>query len=219
MTGGEFEQRLAALFRQLGYETQPTKASGDFGADLILTGNGERVVVQAKRWKDTVGVKGVQEAHAAISYYKARRAMVVTTGGFTRQAAELAKRTKVELWNRTRLVDALLETSVELPHPPSPPAPRYTVPGDFWPRLGFYLRTGMQAYPPGHVGLFSAWLQSVAAAGDDQIRAVGRTPTRSRSSGSRVRRYCDNCGKELRGRRRRWCSQRCAKQARSRWSW
>lgn len=36
MSGGEFEDRLAVLFADLGYAVTRTRASGDFGADLLL---------------------------------------------------------------------------------------------------------------------------------------------------------------------------------------
>jgi len=88
-------------------------------ADLILTTKGEQIVVQARRWKNPVGVQAVHAAFSAITYYRARRAIIVTSGGFTRQAMQLAEHTNVELWDRNRLVDSLRQTNVELPEPPS----------------------------------------------------------------------------------------------------
>lgn len=40
MSGVEFEQYVAAVFRGLGYEVSTTKATGDFGVDVVATKNG-----------------------------------------------------------------------------------------------------------------------------------------------------------------------------------
>jgi restriction system protein len=58
----------------MGYEVIKTKASGDFGADLILRANDKVIVVQAKRYSKKVGVKAVQEVYASLTLYKANEA-------------------------------------------------------------------------------------------------------------------------------------------------
>lgn len=57
MTGIEFENYLGFIFQEKGYHVDTTPASNDYGADLILKKNGITTVVQAKRYKDKVGVK------------------------------------------------------------------------------------------------------------------------------------------------------------------
>lgn len=108
MPGKEFEQYLEAVFKRKGYSVERTPYQGDFGGDLIISLNGEKTVVQAKRWKWRVGVKAVQEAVAAKGYYGCDEAMVVTNSTFTPQAKELARRNDVGLWNRKRLLDELI---------------------------------------------------------------------------------------------------------------
>ncbi|WP_429845431.1 restriction endonuclease [Brevibacillus sp. FIR094] len=44
----QFDQYLGLLFKSQGYQTEVTRTSGDFGADLILHKNGTKIVVQAK---------------------------------------------------------------------------------------------------------------------------------------------------------------------------
>jgi restriction system protein len=107
MSGREFERYLVILFGKLGYQVQRTASHGDFGADLVATKNRVRVIVQAKRHRRKVGVKAVQEAVAAKGYYSGDRAVVVTNSFFTRQAAKLADRNGVQLWNRYRLAKAM----------------------------------------------------------------------------------------------------------------
>jgi len=107
MNGRDFERYLEILFGKLGFNVQQTAAHGDFGADLVASNRGERVVIQAKRYRRKVGVKAVQEAVAAKGYYSCDKAMVVTNSFFTRQAATLAHRNDVSLWDRNRLAKAM----------------------------------------------------------------------------------------------------------------
>jgi len=110
MSGTEFEQRLAILFRRRGYRVAAIGQSGDFGGDLIVSKDGVRTVVQAKRWQGRVGVTAVQEVVAAKSMYGCTQAMVVTNSFFTRPAHTLATANGVELWDRPQLIRMLLAT-------------------------------------------------------------------------------------------------------------
>jgi len=107
MTGIEFERYVAFLFGRLGFDVQRTAAQGDYGADLVLSRRGKRTVVQAKRHRRSVGVRAVQEAVAAKGWYSCEEAMVVTNSTFTQQAVRLARRNRVELWDRNRLASAM----------------------------------------------------------------------------------------------------------------
>jgi len=112
MDGRTFERYLSILFQRLGYKVERTRYRGDYGADLILRRDGKRIVVQAKRWKKSVGVKAVQEAVASKGYYNADAAMVVANQAFTQQARILARANRVELWDRDRLVKETLSHPV-----------------------------------------------------------------------------------------------------------
>jgi len=116
----DFEELLLVMFQRNGHRARLTQNGADFGADLILEQSGERGVVQAKHWpgKD-VGVKAVQEIVAAAPHYRATRTLVVTSGYFTKQAIELAKSNKVELWDRDRLLRQLA-TAPESASAPGP---------------------------------------------------------------------------------------------------
>ena len=77
--------------------------SNDYGADLVMKKHGKVTVVQAKRYKNTVGNSAVQEIVAAKAYYKADKCMVVTNSYFSKNAKNLAKSNHVELWDRDSL--------------------------------------------------------------------------------------------------------------------
>jgi len=107
MTGKEFEEFLVQFFETCGCIVTKTKPGHDYGADLILERFGERTVVQAKRQKQSIGLKAVQEVTAARKYYQAHKTLVVINGAFTKGAKELAKSNRVELWNRIRLMQEI----------------------------------------------------------------------------------------------------------------
>ncbi len=101
MSGTEFEDFMAEILHRSGVEVlELTKASGDFGADIIVMHEGERTAVQCKRYSRPIGVKAVQEAISAKDYYKCSKAAVITNSTFTRQAMELAAESGVILWDR-----------------------------------------------------------------------------------------------------------------------
>lgn len=109
MEGIQFEKYLEQLFRLQGYKANMTHAQGDYGADLVISRNGEKIVVQAKRYSKNVGLKAVQEVHGAIAHYKASAGWVVTNSGYTQQARNLAVSNNVRLIGRDELVEMILK--------------------------------------------------------------------------------------------------------------
>ena len=107
MSGFEFESTLASLFKSLAYIVKLTPKTQDQGADLIVEKDLIKYAVQAKNYSSKVGNKAVQEVIAASSYYDCSRSIVVTNNYFTNQAKELAKSSKVTLWDRDMLVNLL----------------------------------------------------------------------------------------------------------------
>ena len=111
MSGVDFEQRLAVLFRDQGYRVELTPRSGDYGADLIVSNTEVRIIVQAKRSARTIGVKAVQEVASALQFYGGTQAMVITNAQFSPNAYTMAERLKIVLWDRTILIQQLAMTS------------------------------------------------------------------------------------------------------------
>ena len=105
MEGYEFEEYLKTLFFYDGYNASTTSKAKDYGADIILVKDNEKIVVQAKRYSKSVGVKSVQEAVGAIKHYQADSAMVVTNSLFTPAAETIAKENNVRLVDREELIE------------------------------------------------------------------------------------------------------------------
>jgi HJR/Mrr/RecB family endonuclease len=113
LSGAEFEEFLAGLFRQHGYQVELTPTTGDYGADLLLTKAGQCIAVQAKCYTGSVGVSAVQEALAGMAYYGCQSAWVVTTGNLTPNAIALAKKSQVRLVDSTELGKLIKYLEVE----------------------------------------------------------------------------------------------------------
>ena len=108
LKGIHFEDYLEKFFDNKGYNVSRTPASYDYGADLIITKFGESTAVQVKGKKEPVGIKAVQEVSAAKEYYKTHKALVVTTSSFTKPAVKLARKLDVELWDRKKLSQQMI---------------------------------------------------------------------------------------------------------------
>lgn len=93
MSGREFEEFLARLLSRMGYRDVSLTPTNDQGADILCRSpNGDPLVIQAKRWKGSVGNMAVQELLGAMRHYRCRRGMVVTNSTFTSAARELARK-------------------------------------------------------------------------------------------------------------------------------
>ena len=79
--GIEFEQEMGKLFMARGYHMQSTPRTGDEGVDLVVTKNGKTTVVQCKA---QAGQPVVRDLYGSMSHFRADRAILACTGGFTK---------------------------------------------------------------------------------------------------------------------------------------
>ena len=111
MEGAEFEKFCARLLEKRGFiDVNITKASGDFGVDILAEKEGVTYAIQCKRYADPVGVKAVQEAYAGREYYDRMVGAVLTNQYFTAPAVEAARKLKILLWDRGYL-ESMIEES------------------------------------------------------------------------------------------------------------
>jgi HJR/Mrr/RecB family endonuclease len=104
LDGHQFEEFCADILKKNKYfNVKVTKASGDYGADIIAYKHGKKYVIQCKCYSKNVGNKAVQEVYSGKSFYKADIAVVMTNSFFTKSAIETAKRNDVYLWDRNSL--------------------------------------------------------------------------------------------------------------------
>lgn len=114
LTPIEFEDYVARIFRMKGYSAKTTIASNDYGIDVVLEKNTEKIGVQVKKYSNTVGIKAVQEVISGMKYYGCSKGMVVTNAkDYTRQARNLAESCNIKLIAYDGLVNIILELQKE----------------------------------------------------------------------------------------------------------
>lgn len=112
MDGLEFEIFTSELLQKLNFKSVTmTKASGDFGVDVIAYKDNCKFVIQCKRYNAAVGVKAIQETISGQKFYKAHKSIVVTNSIFTKNARLMATECNVELWDRTKLLKLVKQIS------------------------------------------------------------------------------------------------------------
>jgi restriction system protein len=101
LTPSEFESLIANLFQKMGLDTKLTRASKDGGVDCVAFDPrpifGGKVVIQAKRYKNTVGVSAVRELFGTMINEGASKGILVTTSGYGKAAFEFAADKPIEL--------------------------------------------------------------------------------------------------------------------------
>lgn len=110
MTGFEYEEYCADLFRCFNWKTEVTKKSGDFGVDVIAKKKGITIVAQCKKYtKQKVGFDAVKEAFTAKALNNADFAIVITNSEFAKSAIKGAEGTHVKLLRHPDLGDWLIK--------------------------------------------------------------------------------------------------------------
>jgi restriction system protein len=110
MSCRDFERLIGETFRRRGFHVAGFGMRGAGGAaDLALLKSGERFLVHCQHWrKQEIGVLAVRELNAALQAVRAQGGYVLTTGGFTREACEFVRSTRIELIGGKGLIAWLL---------------------------------------------------------------------------------------------------------------
>jgi HJR/Mrr/RecB family endonuclease len=89
----------------MGYFSEVTSSSGDFGADVITIKDKTKTVIQAKCFGQgqSVGVEAINEICGGAGYWNAQKKMVITNRYFTKSAILSAGRNNVKLIDRDGL--------------------------------------------------------------------------------------------------------------------
>jgi Holliday junction DNA helicase RuvB len=110
MTGPDFEEFVATVFRGRGYAVELTPGSGDHGIDLLMRKGHELVAVQCKRWSAPVGEPVVRDFFGSLINAGAQLGFVVTTSNFTTQAFTFAQGKPLQLLDLDALVELVAQT-------------------------------------------------------------------------------------------------------------
>lgn len=97
----EFENMVSNLFEKIGFQAKLTRSSKDGGVDAVAYDPrpilGGKVVIQAKRYKNVVGVSAVRDLYGTMINEGANKGILVTTSHYGPDAYEFGKDKPIEL--------------------------------------------------------------------------------------------------------------------------
>ena len=107
----EFEGLVAQLFRARGMQAVTTQRSGDGGVDVEALDpdpiSGGRIIVQVKRYRNTVPPSAVRDLYGTVQDAGANKGVLVTTSGFGRGSYAFADGKPLTLVTGPELVELL----------------------------------------------------------------------------------------------------------------
>jgi restriction system protein len=110
---GEFESLITNLFNKMGLETKMTQPSRDGGVDCVAYDNrpifGGKVIIQAKRYRNTIPVSAVRDLFGSVHNEGATKGILVTTSGFGKASFDFANDKPLELLSGSNLLYLLKE--------------------------------------------------------------------------------------------------------------
>ncbi|QND47902.1 restriction endonuclease [Rhizobium lusitanum] len=116
-TPSEFEHLVANLFGKMGLDSKLTRSSRDGGVDCIAYDPrpilGGKVVIQAKRYRHTVGVSAVRDLYGTMMNEGASKGILVATSGYGPDAFNFASDKPIELIDGGGLLFLLQEIGMQ----------------------------------------------------------------------------------------------------------
>lgn len=113
----EFENLVTNLFSKMGLDTKQTRSSKDGGIDAVAFDLrpvlGGKIVIQAKRYKNVVGVSSVRDLYGTMINEGATKGILVTTSWYGPDAYEFSKNKPIELIDGRGLLYLLHENGIE----------------------------------------------------------------------------------------------------------
>jgi restriction system protein len=101
LTPFEFENLVTNLFESIGFQAKQTRSSRDGGVDAIAFDPrpilGGKVVIQAKRYRNVVGVSAVRDLYGTMINEGANKGILVTTSHYGPDAYDFASDKPIEL--------------------------------------------------------------------------------------------------------------------------
>ncbi len=113
----EFEHLISNLFTKMGLKTSTTRASRDGGVDVVAFDErpifGGKIIIQAKRYRNTVEVSAVRDLYGAVQKEGATKGILVTTSSFGSESRKFAKDIPLDLIDGNQLLYLLQEHGIE----------------------------------------------------------------------------------------------------------
>jgi restriction system protein len=113
----EFENLVNNVFGRIGFEAKLTRSSRDGGVDVVAFDPrpilGGKVVIQAKRYKNVVGVSAVRDLYGTMINEGANKGILVATSHYGPDAYDFAKDKPIELIDGGGLLYLLEQNGVK----------------------------------------------------------------------------------------------------------
>jgi restriction system protein len=126
----EFEELVAELFRAMGMQAVTTVRSGDGGVDVDALDpdpiRGGTIVVQVKRYRNTVSPSAVRDLFGTVQSVGANKGVLITTSGFGPTSHTFAHGKPLTLVSGTDLVELLHQHGLTGRLGPAPADPATT---------------------------------------------------------------------------------------------
>jgi HJR/Mrr/RecB family endonuclease len=112
LTPQRFEDEIANMYNRLGYTVEQTPYSNDYGRDAILQKDGEKFLLECKRYGEgvVVGRPELQKFHSAIMSDQAKLGFFVTTGTFSEGAIEFATTVPIKIIDGNELIRLMFQS-------------------------------------------------------------------------------------------------------------
>ncbi len=111
----DFLDFVALTLEQLGYHRVQKGYSADFGADLMVSRDGQVTAVVVRKFFELhkVDISDIRQILSARDYYGCDQSMVVTTSTYTPAARKLADQESVLLWDWKSLIHVLSDVYLD----------------------------------------------------------------------------------------------------------
>ncbi|OIP96244.1 restriction endonuclease [Candidatus Wirthbacteria bacterium CG2_30_54_11] len=114
----EFENLVSNLFQKMGLETKQTRCSKDGGVDAVAFDTrpvlGGKVIIQAKRYKNVVGVSAVRDLYGTMINEGASKGILVATSHYGTDAYNFSKDKPIELIDGGALLYLLDQVGIKV---------------------------------------------------------------------------------------------------------
>ncbi|MCJ8512582.1 restriction endonuclease [Acinetobacter lwoffii] len=113
-----FERLVVDLLVAMGYggshqdAAQAIGKTNDGGIDGVISEDRlglDKIYIQAKRWKDTVGRPDIQQFKGALADQVAKKSVFITTSSFSKEAIESARKSGIVLIDGDKLTSLMIE--------------------------------------------------------------------------------------------------------------
>lgn len=100
MTPEEYEHYVAQLFKEMGYKTDVTSFSNDYGVDVFAFKGEEKIAIQVKKYGNSnrkINRDVFLKLHGSKDYFDCTKAIVATDGSIMPDAKQVAEKLGIEI--------------------------------------------------------------------------------------------------------------------------